>query len=280
MIRGRRNVRPRQHLAGFTLIELLVVVAIIALLVSILLPTLSRARMQAKTVVCMGNARQIAQALHHYAQDYGGHLPVYNPYVHPNPLSHGMYWTDMLIAGPNPHNGGYLPEPKNKYWVYYGAYAEGVLRCPEVELRQKGGGAGYGGYGVNSMHVIRTKFYRSHPTPTHTKLYKIKRTSEIWLVGDAQATSFSYPPGNSYHGIGANHVLCPVAIFDWLTVRGVEAGGRHNGGVRTGLLHSDVNICFVDGHVETWSWKDCYENERNLFAHDYEGGYPYHGAYK
>jgi prepilin-type N-terminal cleavage/methylation domain-containing protein len=54
---------------AFTLIELLVVVAIIALLISILLPSLQGAREQGKKTVCLSNMRQIGQAAHSYAAD-------------------------------------------------------------------------------------------------------------------------------------------------------------------------------------------------------------------
>ncbi len=54
---------------GFTLIELLVVVAIIALLISILVPSLSAARRSAKTVICASNLRQAAIGWSIYAQD-------------------------------------------------------------------------------------------------------------------------------------------------------------------------------------------------------------------
>ncbi len=54
---------------AFTLIELLVVIAIIALLISILLPSLSRARELSKRTVCSANLRGIGQAAYIYAQD-------------------------------------------------------------------------------------------------------------------------------------------------------------------------------------------------------------------
>ena len=60
---------------GFTLIELLVVVAIIAMLVSILMPALRRARDQAKLVVCHSNLRKIGLAIAYYAADFDGWLP-------------------------------------------------------------------------------------------------------------------------------------------------------------------------------------------------------------
>lgn len=60
---------------AFTLIELLVVVAIIALLISILLPSMSRAKEQARMVVCLSNMKQIGMAFMLYAEDFNGHLP-------------------------------------------------------------------------------------------------------------------------------------------------------------------------------------------------------------
>jgi prepilin-type N-terminal cleavage/methylation domain-containing protein len=60
---------------AFTLIELLVVVAIIALLISILLPSLSRARELSKRTVCVANERGLGQAYYIYAQDDPGLFP-------------------------------------------------------------------------------------------------------------------------------------------------------------------------------------------------------------
>lgn len=67
--------RNKQCPSAFTLIEVLVVVAIIALLIAILLPSLSRARAQARNAVCLNNLKQVGLAMHQYAIRHSGHLP-------------------------------------------------------------------------------------------------------------------------------------------------------------------------------------------------------------
>ncbi len=75
-MRGRVAVGPlRTGQSAFTLIELLVVVSIIALLISILLPSLRKARDQAKDVSCKANLRSMGQAFVQYADKYSGVWP-------------------------------------------------------------------------------------------------------------------------------------------------------------------------------------------------------------
>ena len=74
LLSSKRLVR-RAGPHAFTLIELLVVVAIIALLVAILLPSLNAARGHAERIVCASNIKQFAYAFVYYCNDNGGQFP-------------------------------------------------------------------------------------------------------------------------------------------------------------------------------------------------------------
>ena len=64
---------------GFTLIEVLVVIGIIAALIGILLPVLSRAREESKKTACLSNLRQLGQGMLMYANEHRDRLPNGNP---------------------------------------------------------------------------------------------------------------------------------------------------------------------------------------------------------
>mgnify|MGYP005842015245 CR=1 FL=1 len=132
------DARPRTR-AAFTLIELLVVVAIIALLVSILLPSLSSARQNAQRVICMTRLNQFGHAIHMYANMYKDFLPsegMADGDVASNPVGP---WDDPAFW-PN-----VLPPMINKTYASYshmqeahmagrsrlpGANAESLFVCP------------------------------------------------------------------------------------------------------------------------------------------------------
>jgi prepilin-type N-terminal cleavage/methylation domain-containing protein/prepilin-type processing-associated H-X9-DG protein len=82
---------------GFTLIELLVVVGIIALLASILMPSLAKAREQAKGASCLSNLHNIGISLAMYHGDNRGYYPSNYSYIDGNSSAGGYYhWTAAL----------------------------------------------------------------------------------------------------------------------------------------------------------------------------------------
>jgi len=83
-----KRLRRRKEKLGFTLIELLVVIAIIAVLISILVPSLGRAKAQAYVVVCQTNLKQLFLGFSYYAENHQMHLPLCSG------LGEGCGWQD------------------------------------------------------------------------------------------------------------------------------------------------------------------------------------------
>ena len=96
--RSLRTVHSATRPASFTLIELLVVVGIISLLISILTPSLSRARQQAKATVCLTRLSEFMKGLTAYAGDNSFLLPpmMYDVPASPAPVRHG--WAEALYT--------------------------------------------------------------------------------------------------------------------------------------------------------------------------------------
>src|SRR5262249_40655642 len=96
---------------AFTLIELLVVIAIIALIVSILLPSLSQAREEAKAVKCLAHIRSIGQFTHMYREEEPGGLMLWyrinwdNQYIYPG-ANRFTPWIFGGSLGMSPDPGG------------------------------------------------------------------------------------------------------------------------------------------------------------------------------
>ncbi len=141
----------------FTLIELLVVVAIIAVLVSMLLPALSRARSSAWEIYCMNNNRQTGNALVLYLQAYNDVLPASYDSVNRE------YWYAKLWNNAGIDNVG---------------KGTGVLLCPANKLRwhQNTGGFYVGNYAWN-ITVARSDVFR--PVSTLGK-----EPSEVGIIVD------------------------------------------------------------------------------------------------
>jgi len=107
---------------GFTLIELLVVIAIIALLVSILLPSLGRAKELARRTICGSNQRNMGTATVLYAGESDGDLPPCHLYSQMNYINFN-HWVEWFYW---PGKGW-----QNLAFLYVEGYAEpGAMYCP------------------------------------------------------------------------------------------------------------------------------------------------------
>jgi len=92
----RANPEQRRD-RGFTLTELLVVVGLLAVLISLLLPALGKARAAANATACLSNLRQMGVAWTMYLSESKGRLPEYITYTPGSPeLAWGAYWLGIL----------------------------------------------------------------------------------------------------------------------------------------------------------------------------------------
>ncbi len=102
--------RLRERTRAFTLIELLVVVAIIALLISILLPTLSRAKEQARIAKCLANQRSLVQSAISYCMDKGNPVFAFNFGYQPEGYNPAFNLATEFIWG------GGVPDTRRVEW--------------------------------------------------------------------------------------------------------------------------------------------------------------------
>lgn len=184
-----REFLPPRH---FTLIELLVVIAIIAVLASMLLPALSRARSLSVRSACQNKEKQIATAYHMYADDFDDRIPFY---VHD--WTHNAYNTtppcDMVVviqAGYLPKAKGFASNPNKEVFRY----------CPSDSASQSN-------WSFSGYAVFVPDNYASKPQLTRVgpKYSLASKKYDNWDAFVACVFQYETPAGsNPHNGEGVN----------------------------------------------------------------------------
>jgi prepilin-type N-terminal cleavage/methylation domain-containing protein/prepilin-type processing-associated H-X9-DG protein len=259
----------RRKTRGFTLVELLVVIGIIALLVSILLPSLNRAREMAKQTACLSNLRQIGLAMVMYENDNKFTFPYAAPYS-------DAEFADFLAWQTAPSTSGgavtgarapFCPDPGDSALAKYMGLAQGtfdprVFICPSDDVTTHSMTAGPGD----------PYLYSNTPCP---KVTAVRNPSEkiVMVEEDPQTINDGYwaaPMVNEFaqpvtYTLSTNTVALSGSTMGTNDLLSIVHNHRHvanNSTANEPLPDHDLkgNVAFVDGHAEFVP---------RAFAHDY-----------
>jgi prepilin-type processing-associated H-X9-DG protein/prepilin-type N-terminal cleavage/methylation domain-containing protein len=199
---------------AFTLVELLVVIGIIAVLMGILLPALSRAREHAKAVQCLSNLRQMALAARMYCEANQQMFPV-------------AYW-EQDCWDLSTRDGELVPG-----LLWSGEGAAQIQQCPSYDGPSNTLADPYTGYNYNTSYIGHGQFEQIRAPARATQ---VRQPAETALFGDGEFAG------------GANKFMrsplpSPSETFFFGRYAGTQ-GFRHLG--RT-------NVAYCDGHAESIS---------------------------
>ncbi len=241
----------QQRFRGFTLIELLMVVAILGILLSLLLPSLSAAREKAKFAVCKNNQKQIAIGYISYVNSNNGFYPAV--------FEHGNYigWDDVL----SPYMGlNYTQEQIDKNRITDPNYESLVLACPSDDVPRGNNGfkRSYNAseYSSNRKHIFNGLMGFKYPGEPHESINlaivsdpaNVVVSGETWAGWNRQGTGYD------------NHSKLILPYYDLLRT--------HTNDIIEGffLCHDGkglANFSMVDGHVKGINGKRIFDGQKN-----------------
>jgi len=235
---------------GFTLVELLVVIGIIAVLIAILLPSLSVAMESARRVSCLSNLKQCGEGITMYTNDNGGNFPL-PPGMTPDP-SDALWWQPARIQEVAQHGlGKYVSVTPNNLEMF---------RCPSDNVAPERQAAGKYPFtftfndNINGGGLAPVK-----------KITQVKNTSEMILLFAENGATINDGRAHIWdvHGAWANTNISLVGLrHDWRNRKQFPDTSSATTGVPN--LVAQGNVLLVDGHVESLTRRDAHSKSRAL----------------
>ena len=247
---ARSNPSCRPVRRAFTLVELLVVIGIIALLISILLPSLSRARREGQRIKCLSNLRQIGTALFSYQNDNRGCYPVHTMWG--NLLGRrGTLdrYDDAGFTGFNGEPGTIGDRPLNPYLG-----SPEIARCPDDRGDSFSGGDSFAGV-VEEVEDCFEAYGTSYLVQWHSDAYGVEH------VTGTPGSSVRRPMRAGRRGDTSIKIV--MGDWNWHANRPLDAPrtrwhdvDRKGDPAATTRRH---NMLFADGHAEAFMFPASYD---------------------